>query len=130
MRPHHYRPRLEALETRLTPAGNVTAVLAGGTLTLTGDAQDNAIAVTQSAPSSFTISSDDGTTTINGGADAVTITGVTRDLRVLLDGGNDRLEHVQDAFDDGVFFLQNCGGLHVCFLSSGGRHCGRVRRGG
>ncbi len=91
MRQHTFRPRLESLEGRLVPAGNVTARLSADALILSGDAQDNAIAVTQAAPGEFTVSSDDGTTTINGAAGPVTLKGATRDLRVQLGNGNDRL---------------------------------------
>ena len=81
----------ERLESRLTPAGNVTAVFSEGSLLVTGDGADNAIRITQDSRREFTIASEDGTTTINGGSGPVTISGVARGVRVRLNGGNDML---------------------------------------
>lgn len=42
--------RLEALETRLAPAGLVTITLANGVLTIAGDPRDNIVEITESSP--------------------------------------------------------------------------------
>ena len=83
--------RVEALEGRLTPAGNVFASLSDGVLEVRGDAAANAVRVTQDSAGIIRIEGLDGTT-INGQA-AVTFNGSgleKADLR--LAGGNDRLE--------------------------------------
>ena len=46
--------------------GNVRAFMSGGSLILQGDAQANEILIEQTAPRQFTVSSRDGSTTING----------------------------------------------------------------
>jgi FG-GAP-like repeat len=81
---------LHTLEDRFTPAGNLTARLLVGSLVVTGDAESNTLAVTQTAPGSFTITTEDGTT-VNGNTDPVTVSGVTRDLVLRLGRGNDRV---------------------------------------
>lgn len=52
---------LEPLESKLAPAGTVTAVLAGGTLTLTGDLEANDIVITELMPDRFQITGQSGT---------------------------------------------------------------------
>jgi VCBS repeat-containing protein len=83
---------MEALESRSMLTGNVNAFLSGGTLHINGDSDANEIIVEQSAANSFTISSRDGSTTINGQSSAVTIDQVTRDLMMALNGGDDVVE--------------------------------------
>lgn len=83
-----FRPAVTALEPRENPSGNVTARVLDGSLVVTGDAADNAIVVTQAAPEQFTVTGTDGTT-VNGGAAAVTVSGVRRDVRITLNGGAD-----------------------------------------
>jgi hypothetical protein len=68
-------------------AGNVTATLAGGNLTLTGDNVDNDITVSGIAPN---ISVSGTGTTINGLA-SKGFSGVTGSITINLKGGNDRL---------------------------------------
>src|SRR4051812_7347020 len=85
------RLALHSLEGRLTPAGNVTAKLVAGSLVVTGDQQSNTLAVTQTAANSFTVTPVDGTT-VNGQADPVTVSGVTRDLVLRLGRGDDRVQ--------------------------------------
>lgn len=85
-------PFLEALESRLLLSGNVTASVSdGGDLLLVGDRSDNRIVIDQAGlpDGEFQISSEDGTTTINGGTDPVVLTGITGNVRVRLGDGND-----------------------------------------
>jgi hypothetical protein len=86
-----FRPDLEALECRLTPAaGNVTTSLVGGTLTITDNAAASTLTLSQPAAGEVTITPGTGTT-VNGQTGPVTITGVTGGLDVNLGGGNDTL---------------------------------------
>jgi len=84
-----YRPRFEVLENRLTPDGNVSAVLRGGSLFLTGDARANEIMITQPSLGTFVVRSLDGATTINGRATAQTFRNVTANVNINLGNGDD-----------------------------------------
>jgi hypothetical protein len=88
-KPLRFRPGLESLECRLTPAGNATTSLVGGNLTIT-DSGASALAIGQPAANQITITPAPGTT-INGKAGPVTIPGVTGNLSVNLGAGNDTL---------------------------------------
>src|SRR2546423_969557 len=96
---------LELLETRRVLAGNVHAFVSSGNLHLEGDSQANAILIEQSAPRSFTISSRDGTTTLNGQAGPLTFNGIRHNLFVVLKGGNDVAEI--DGADGGALVVRN-----------------------
>src|SRR5207237_7192420 len=83
---------MEQLEARLVLDGNVNAFISGGTLHIAGDSSGNAITVEQSSAQSFTISSRDGTTTINGQSSPQTFDQITKDLVMALNGGDDVVE--------------------------------------
>lgn len=88
----HQATVFEALEARTLLSGDVTAALVRGNLVLTGDVEDNSIVVNQVAgTASYTITSGDGTTTVNGGLDIVTIDDVTRGVRMKMLAGNDQV---------------------------------------
>ena len=74
---------LQQLESRDTPNGTMTASIAGGVLTLTGDDLDNSIEVQQTGPGSITISGVN--TTIQGGT---IFTGVNSIVANLADGND------------------------------------------
>jgi hypothetical protein len=79
---------LEPLEARTLLSGNVTAVLRNGSLTLSGDADDNGVVVWRTAGGSFRVSGQDGTT-VNGKM-AVTVGSVTHDVTIQMkQGGTD-----------------------------------------
>src|SRR5262245_44937051 len=91
------RPRqrclgLEQLESRVVLDGNVGAFVSGGNLHILGDSADNQIMISQSSLRSFTVSSRDGTTTINGQTGDRTFTGVRNGLNVNLGDGNNLVE--------------------------------------
>jgi hypothetical protein len=94
--------RCEPLEPRRMLAGDVTVrVNNAGHLLITGDAQSNAIQVEAGLlPGQYTITGlpDDQNvgTTVNGGG-SVTVSGVTGDIRALLNAGNDWLNVGQNA---------------------------------
>src|SRR5579884_1096705 len=78
--PSRFRPTLEWLECRLTPATtNVTTSLVGGNLTIMDNAATSSLTLSQPAANEITITPDAGTT-INGKTGPVTITGVTGGL--------------------------------------------------
>jgi len=83
---------LEPLESRVVLDGNVNAFLSGGTLHINSGSANNEITITQNAAQSFTISSRDGTTTINGQSSDQTFNGVRKDLDINLGGGADVVE--------------------------------------
>jgi VCBS repeat-containing protein len=94
VRTHRLRERFlkfEPLESRAMLAGNITAFVSGGTLHLRGDSEDNEITIEQSASRSFTVSSRDGSTTINGQSE-VTFTRVRKDLNISMGNGDDVVE--------------------------------------
>jgi hypothetical protein len=82
---------LEALEPRTLLSGNVTAVVTGGNLVITGDALDNHIAIDQAGlnPGEFRVDTGGNVTTINGTPGAKVVTGVTKDVRITFGDGND-----------------------------------------
>src|SRR5688500_5585091 len=82
---------LEGLEPRRFLAGNVTAVVTAESLVLAGDALDNSVSIEQSEPGTFIVSGGFSNTTINGGTDPLTFTGVRRDVRFAAGGGLDSL---------------------------------------
>src|SRR5262245_20006272 len=100
---------LERLESREVLAGNVHAFVSGGNLHIDGDSQANVILIEQSASKSFTITSRDGTTTINGKAGPLTFNGVRKNVQINLKGGNDVAE--LDGADAGALVVKN--GLFV-----------------
>jgi hypothetical protein len=85
----------QALEPRAMMAGDVTVNVVNGDLVVTGDSGANEVAIFQTItdgqliPGSFFVNGVNGTT-INGGAGA-TFAGATRDFKIDLAGGSDRL---------------------------------------
>lgn len=87
--------RLESLERRELMAGNVTASITDGQLTLTGNYQDNVLVLYRGEnPGEVVVAgakdSAGGNTLVNGGAAPVTLSSVTS-IRADLRGGNDRM---------------------------------------
>jgi hypothetical protein len=79
--PQHYLPAFDRLEDRWVPAGNVTASVSFGTLTLTGDLLANNIDISQVGFKTYNITGNGTTVTFGGVTNAagtpVTIGGVT-----------------------------------------------------
>jgi hypothetical protein len=85
-RGHHARPCLEELEGRLVLSTNVTTALAGGSLTIT--VPDTAsITLSEPAAGEITITPDSSATVNN--MSSATITGVSRNLTIILKAGDD-----------------------------------------
>src|SRR5262249_13641087 len=97
-KPLRFRPGLESLEDRLTPAAKVTTSLVLGNLTLTDNGASN-ITISQPAANAITIAPGAGTT-LNGLLHAVTITDVTGNLSLNLGTGNDSVTF--DLSDTGI----------------------------
>ncbi|MEZ6058363.1 MAG: hypothetical protein R3C01_16810 [Planctomycetaceae bacterium] len=92
----------ERLEQRQLLAGNVTAVMKGSTLVITGDAADNGVFVEGQTDGTWTVESDaifgGDTTTINGSSIFQTPEGVKK-IVVNMGDGNDRLYVLAVTFD-------------------------------
>lgn len=85
--------RVELLEDRALPAGNVNVFITGGVLTILGDNASNRIRITQPAAFNLLISPGDFSTTINGSPGSVSlITGGVSRVVIDLKGGDDVLE--------------------------------------
>ena len=86
-------PHLEALESRLLLNGDVTAVIAGGCLKITGDAQANDVIIEDTGtPNQVRVRTGASVTTINGAAGPVVLDGLTKDVKIDLKAGDDVLE--------------------------------------
>jgi hypothetical protein len=79
--------RLEPLEVRTVMTGNVTAVVQGGVLVVTGDTEDNGIVITQTEAGNYLVEGDE-TTTINGGG-SFESTSTVRSFKINMKDGND-----------------------------------------
>ncbi len=93
-RPERPRPQVEVLEARDLPAGDVTAILFGGSLVVVGDHADNAVEVLI-ADGNLVVQGRAGTgTTVNGGTRTVFegVGAIGGSLVAFLGGGNDRLD--------------------------------------
>ncbi|NLF30027.1 MAG: LEPR-XLL domain-containing protein [Planctomycetes bacterium] len=90
-RPVPHTPALEPLEPKVMLSGNIMALVVDGNLLVWGDAQDNHVAVDQVglSASQVRVGQFDGTT--NGGLGSVVLDGVTGNVVVSLDDGNDTL---------------------------------------
>lgn len=84
-----YRPLLEELESRLAPAGNVTAVVSSGSLIITTGNDNTAIMVNQPSAGKITLTGDGAT--INGSTGPVTFSKVTKNLIINFGKGDDAL---------------------------------------
>jgi hypothetical protein len=81
--------QFETLETRTLMAGNVTAAVAGGNLTITGDKSANIISVTELSNNRWQIIG--GATKINGKNQTFVTDPVTGSVTISMQGGNDSL---------------------------------------
>jgi len=87
----HRRLFAEGLENRALLAGNVTASVSGGTLTITGDAGGNGVSVQEISAGRYWVTGfnvSGGATTVNGQNGQI-VSGVTNDINVDLNGGDD-----------------------------------------
>jgi large repetitive protein len=112
----HGRLQVEELEGRLTPAGNVTALLLGGNLLVFGDSAANSVEITATG-GNLVVSGHDGTT-VNGGS-AVTFSGVgsvSANLVVALGRGADTA-NIHDVAVGGYAAID--GGVLASFFSTG-----------
>lgn len=123
------RLSMESLERRDVMAGNVTAVLAGGNLTLTGDSAANQILVDRN-PSNFgqLRISPLGTTKINGGTTPVSYP-VNGNLNINLNGGADdvRVDRVRLG---AALNIDTNGGNDTVLLTNSGANQLHVTTGG
>jgi hypothetical protein len=100
-------PRIESLEDRTVPDGNVQVAFVGHTLFITGDNADNQVWLAGDTSHGAVVRSLDGTTTIDGQLNPLFVTGV-RDVAIVMGNGNDTVL---------VSGLQSRGALSVQFGS-------------
>src|SRR5688500_8420014 len=93
MRGHEIQGKLncELLEARDTPAGNVTAMVFGGTVVVTGDSEFNRIQIAQDGAGNMFAAGLEGTT-VNGQSVVFVGQGVPDGVSVSLGDGQDYLE--------------------------------------
>lgn len=84
-------PSFDRLEDRTVPAGNITAKVAYGILSITGDELANSISIAKNNSGGVTISSGSDATTINGSSTPVTLKGFSS-VNIKLKDGNDTLD--------------------------------------
>jgi len=84
-------PSFDRLEDRWVPAGNVTAKVAGGVLTITGDDLSNSLSLVGDSSGRVTLSSGSDATSINGQNVPFTFKGFST-LNIRLKEGNDTLD--------------------------------------
>ena len=100
---------VEKLERRDLLAGNVAADIRNGSLAIRGDNQGNQILVERSG-TDITISALDDTTTINGQAGPVTLSGYRKNMQVNMRGGDDIVQFANAADElfriNGTLILQ------------------------
>src|SRR6476646_6282625 len=83
---------LEGLEQRAMLAGDVTAVVRGGTWFIRGDNSDNAVVIQQTGSQQFTVVGADADTTVNGQVVGTEFTADrVRNFEIDLRGGDDSL---------------------------------------
>src|SRR5262249_73137 len=89
-----FRPTVERLEDRWCPA--LTTTLRGGTLTISGSADNGAIGIVQDATTAGTITVDDGSTAVSGspftGVSNIRLNLTSADAQVTIDLGGQTLE--------------------------------------
>ncbi|MBY0457084.1 MAG: hypothetical protein K2V38_07095, partial [Gemmataceae bacterium] len=88
---NRFRPRVEGLEDRTVPAGNVRAVVFDGVLYVAGDDQGNQVRITGAGSRAVVVAPLDSTTTVNGQSGPVYLSGIKRDLFIRMHGGDDVL---------------------------------------
>ena len=102
-----FRPSVEKLEDRTTPAGVVTAAVIGGTLIIDGDDSANSVVVSSTGQRSVHVGSADADTSLNGLApgEGMFLGGITQGIIIRTNGGDDtvRLEGLRQKRNVGVF---------------------------
>jgi hypothetical protein len=86
------RLQVEGLESRALLAGNVSVSVSSGNLSITGDDAANAVSVQQLDTGKYFVtgfSTGGSATSINGQAQGIVVTGVTGNINVDLNGGDD-----------------------------------------
>ncbi|HEV8607484.1 MAG TPA: hypothetical protein VGQ99_19270 [Tepidisphaeraceae bacterium] len=120
---------MERLEGRMLLAGNVTAVVAGGSITITGDRRGNDLLIDTKGLGAGQLRLTGENTSINGEFGPVEFSGVTQDIRVFLGDGKNRLQvshidwpHGLEAFSgDGADVVQvDVSDLGSLLVRSGG----------
>lgn len=122
-------PRVEWLEDRTTPDGNVTVGLGDQVLYVTGDASANRISITGFGKNSVVVQALDATTTINGRFGPVFISGVKEGYHIGLHEGDDVLVVESTRSRRGLFADTGDGNDFVRLAGAGHRGATTLRTG-
>jgi large repetitive protein len=119
-RARRFRPRLEVLEGRCTPTVTASFNATTGALTLTGDAGDNHVTVTEGATNgSYAVAATDG---LVGAPSFAGVKSIALDLKGQGTAAGDTVDLVGDAgpntFLSGALSVTGAGGLKVGFQSN------------
>jgi hypothetical protein len=125
--------RVDVLESRRLLSGDVLAKVIDGKLLLLGDNQDNAVVINDDglASEQFRLTASGGTT-INGSAEPVVLSGVTRGIAVRLQGGADSitLDGITAGGKSGVSLNGSGGADTIRILNSAITGRTKIRAGG
>lgn len=87
---NRFQPKIEGLEDRTAPAGDVAVAVIGGSLIVIGDNQGNAIKISQTRGGVIDVSSADNVTTVNGNI-VQSFVGFKGHVNAVMGGGDDSL---------------------------------------
>lgn len=118
------RLNLEGLETRALLAGDVTVSVLNGNLLIVGDSADNDITIEQGTTANSFIVTGIGTvggdTTINGAPSTTgTFTGVTHNITVRMNGGDDTVSVLADTLAPGNLSISLGSGDNTVAIGAG-----------
>src|SRR5687767_2123084 len=125
--------RVDALESRRLLSGDVLAKVIGGKLLLLGDNQDNAVVINDDGLASGQLRlTASGGTTINGSAEPVVLSGITRGIAVRLEDGADgiTLDGITAGGKSGVSINGSGGADTIKILNSAITGRTKIRAGG
>lgn len=114
---NRFRPTIEGLEDRVTPAGNITAVVRGGALFLTGDGAANQINVIGNTRGTIDIITRDSNTIINNQPGMVTLMGFKGSIIADMAGGDDVI-NIQKVTISGRLSIETGEGNDAVFLEN------------
>jgi cyclophilin family peptidyl-prolyl cis-trans isomerase len=117
-----FRPSVEGLEDRWTPSGNVTAVISGGNLVITGDGAANQINVIGNTRGTVDIITRDNKTIINNQPGMVTLLGYKGSLIVDMGDGNDVVVVMNTNVKGGLIVHMGNGDDSFMFMNSTAQH--------
>src|SRR3954469_10539995 len=124
------RLNLEGLESRALLAGDVTVAVLNGNLSIVGDSAANDITIQEGATANSIVVTGIGTTggntTINGGTNIGTFTGLTRNIPVRMNGGDDTVSVLADLAAPGNLSISMGSGDDTVAIGDGSTIAGKL----